>query len=259
MCRRLWPLRSDRQSVLKAAISHDKKIYSTIYNECNYLSMLWLKLNHVSNKDPRSKFNQCWSRVLCYWGVPSIAHGLALCMMTSSNGNIFRVAGTGEFPTQRPVTRSFDVYFDLRPNKRLSKKSWGWWFETQSRPLWRHLNEWGHIVLSCTSQHIHTAPMFIDLSCTGSWFIIFDFLIFSITSFRCSYSLVVALTQSLDVLVWGKVRGNVIKVPRVERLEFPRDFFSNGPWRDTGGSVHPGRHQGPLLLTWINFDPSMDK
>ena len=24
----------------------------------------------------------------------------------------------GEFPTQRPVTRSFDVYFDLRPNKR---------------------------------------------------------------------------------------------------------------------------------------------
>ena len=36
----------------------------------------------------------------------------------------------GEFPTQRPVTRSFDVYFDLRPNKWLSKQSWGWWFET---------------------------------------------------------------------------------------------------------------------------------
>ena len=47
----------------------------------------------------------------------------------------------GEFPTQRPVTRSFDVYFDLRPNKRLSKKSWGWWFETPSRPLWRHHDE----------------------------------------------------------------------------------------------------------------------
>ena len=37
---------------------------------------------------------------------------------------------TGEFPTQRPVTRSFDVFFDLRLNKRLSKQSWGWWFET---------------------------------------------------------------------------------------------------------------------------------
>ena len=26
---------------------------------------------------------------------------------------------TGEFPTQRPVTRSFDVFFDLRPNQHL--------------------------------------------------------------------------------------------------------------------------------------------
>ena len=46
----------------------------------------------------------------------------------------------GEFLAQRPVTRSFDVYFDLRPNKRLSKQWWGWWFETQSWPLWRHSN-----------------------------------------------------------------------------------------------------------------------
>ena len=50
--------------------------------------------------------------------------------MTSSNGNIFRVTGPlcgeftgpGEFPAQRPVTRSFDVFFDLRLNKRLSKQ-----------------------------------------------------------------------------------------------------------------------------------------
>ena len=47
---------------------------------------------------------------------------------------------TGELPTQRPVTRSFDVFFDLRLNKRLSKQSRGWWFETQSRPLWHSLN-----------------------------------------------------------------------------------------------------------------------
>ena len=58
--------------------------------------------------------------------------------MTSSNGNIFRVTGhlsreftgSGESPTQRPVTRSFDVFFDLRLNEWLSKQSWGWWFET---------------------------------------------------------------------------------------------------------------------------------
>ena len=36
---------------------------------------------------------------------------------------------TGEFPAQRPVTRSFYVSFDLRLNIRLSKQSWGWWFE----------------------------------------------------------------------------------------------------------------------------------
>ena len=47
----------------------------------------------------------------------------------------------GEFPAQRPVTRSFDVFFDLRPNKLLSKQSWGWWSETPSSSLWRHRNE----------------------------------------------------------------------------------------------------------------------
>ena len=46
----------------------------------------------------------------------------------------------GEFPAQRPVTRSFDIFFDLRLNKRLSKQCWGWWFETPSRPLWRNCN-----------------------------------------------------------------------------------------------------------------------
>ena len=46
----------------------------------------------------------------------------------------------GEFPAQRPVTWNFDVFFDLRPNQLLSKQSWGWWFETPSRPLWRHRN-----------------------------------------------------------------------------------------------------------------------
>ena len=47
---------------------------------------------------------------------------------------------TGEFPAHRPVTRIFDVFFDLRPKKLLSKQSWGWWFETPSRSLWRHCN-----------------------------------------------------------------------------------------------------------------------
>ena len=49
---------------------------------------------------------------------------------------------TSEFPAQRPVTWSFDVFFDLRLNQRLSKHSWGW-FETPTRPSWRHSNMFG--------------------------------------------------------------------------------------------------------------------
>ena len=51
---------------------------------------------------------------------------------------------SSEFPAQRPVTRSFDAFFDLHPNKRLSKQPWGWWFETPSWSLWRQCN-----VVSC--------------------------------------------------------------------------------------------------------------
>ena len=47
---------------------------------------------------------------------------------------------TGEFPSQRAVTRSFDVFFDLLLNKRLGKQPWGWWFEPPPSPLWRHCN-----------------------------------------------------------------------------------------------------------------------
>ena len=47
---------------------------------------------------------------------------------------------TGEFPAQRPVTRGFDVFFDLRLNKRLCKQLWGWWFETPTRSLWHNCN-----------------------------------------------------------------------------------------------------------------------
>ena len=59
------------------------------------------------------------------------------CIMTSCNGNNFcitrplREEFTGHrwIPHKKPVTRSFGAFFDLRLNKRLSKQSWGWWFE----------------------------------------------------------------------------------------------------------------------------------
>ena len=61
----------------------------------------------------------------------------------------------GEFPTQRPVTRSFDVYFDLRLNKRLCKQSRGWWFET----------------LLCPLAHYDVTVMSLTLVCTATRYI----------------------------------------------------------------------------------------
>ena len=69
-------------------------------------------------------------------------------MMSSSNGNIFCVTGplwgksNGHrwIPPQMSATPSFDVFLDLRLNKRLSKQSRCRWFETPPCSLWRHCN-----------------------------------------------------------------------------------------------------------------------
>ena len=60
----------------------------------------------------------------------------ALLALSAGNSPV-----TGEFPSQSPVKRSFDVFFDLRHFEWMSKQSLGWWVETPSRPLWRHCNE----------------------------------------------------------------------------------------------------------------------
>ena len=59
----------------------------------------------------------------------------------------------GEFPTQMPVTRSFDDFFDLCPNKWLSEQLWGWWFETPSGPLCRHSNKSNNVQICLTRSH----------------------------------------------------------------------------------------------------------
>ena len=97
---------------------------------------------------------------------PLLARQAEVCMMMSSNGNIFRVTGhlCGEFTGQN--------YSDLRPNKRLSKQSWGWWFETLSWSLWRHYN--GNVYREfsdlCSTLVIvaFSASCFIELRCNGT-------------------------------------------------------------------------------------------
>ena len=125
------------------SLETDKWFNLTLYQACGYLSMLWLKLNHVSRRDTcRSnhtlcafRHSVCVDRVGTWWRhqMEIFSALLAIC---AENSPI-----PGEFPAQRPVTRSFDVFFDLRLNKRLSKQSGDWWFETPVWSLWRHRNE----------------------------------------------------------------------------------------------------------------------
>ena len=75
-----------------------------------------------------------WKELFSWWRhqMETFSALLAIC---AGNSPV-----SGEFPAQRPVTRSFNIFFDLRLNKRLSKQSWSWWFETLWCPLWRQCN-----------------------------------------------------------------------------------------------------------------------
>ena len=101
-----------------------------------YLQAQKFSHHHLSSSDVywvRWRYSKClrWS----LWR-HQMEMSSALLVLCAGNSPV-----TGEFPAQRPVTRSFGVFFDLRLNKRLSKHSWGWWYETPSRPLWRHCND----------------------------------------------------------------------------------------------------------------------
>ena len=73
--------------------------------------------------------------ILISWWRHQMETFSALLSICTGNSQV-----SGEFLAQRPVTRSFDVFLDLRLNKRLNIQLSGWWFETLSRPLWRHSN-----------------------------------------------------------------------------------------------------------------------
>ena len=107
----------------------------------NYMKIITKHIQVALNKS-RYKIYKCHIKIYycsynkrsySWWRHPIETKGLlALCA-----GNY---PVTGEFPLQRPVTQSFGVFFELRLNKRLSKQSLGWWFETLSYSLWRHCN-----------------------------------------------------------------------------------------------------------------------
>ena len=100
-------------------------------------------------------FRNLYFPMVMIWEFGMVIHTLAVSCLCHNHDDVIKMETfsalltlcvansqvTCEIPSQRPVTRSFDVFFGLHLNKRLSKQSWGWWFETPSRSRWRHLND----------------------------------------------------------------------------------------------------------------------
>ena len=113
---------------------------------------IWETFQRTKNKDTTIPNRKLFKMLSAKWW--SFFHSLSI--MTSSNGNILHVIGPlwreftghrclwGEFTGHRwiPLTKASDAdiwcFFDRSLNKRLRKQSIRWWFETPSRPLWRH-------------------------------------------------------------------------------------------------------------------------
>ena len=121
-----------------------------------YIAAFFLRINHerhpiVRPSGPRYRVSivsarSDWSFTWWRHEMETFSALLAIC---AGNSPV-----PGEFPAQRPVTRSFDVFVDLLLNKRLSKQPWSWWFETPSRPLWRHRNAFATVALCTLSSYI---------------------------------------------------------------------------------------------------------
>ena len=111
---------------------------------CMLRSKPWRNLNQ--NINVVSQYRSCaenLKRCLCkatkaynflnLWWRHQMETFLALLALCAGNLPV-----TGEIPSQRPVTWNFDVFFDLRLNKCLTKQSRWQWFEMPSHSLWRH-------------------------------------------------------------------------------------------------------------------------
>ena len=115
------------------------RLWSTIW-----ITYLFIKNVFTKSLDVRKTLNM----------METFSALLALCAGNS--------AVTGEFPTQRSVTRSFDVCFALHLPKRLIKQLWRRCFETPLYTLWRHCN-W-HMYISALCSLLASAGMVVTKS-----------------------------------------------------------------------------------------------
>ena len=210
--------------------------------------MDWAKTTTIRDE----KLLSLWIRCNLYWRFDGISIMVWLSKLTKADESWWRhqmetfsallaiCAGnspvTGEFPTQRPVTRSFDVYFDLRLNNRLSKQSWGWWFETLSSPSWRHRNDNGDMfMLHCYhSQFRKTAwcflgPGVITTNCGAA---------------SCRNDTIFCWTLMQTSLVTGAAAGCHNDNLWCRKLSSRHALFSVEPW------FKLGRYRWHRMLSW---------
>ena len=180
-------------------------------------------------------------------------------MMTSSNGNIFRVTGPlcGEFTGDRwiPSTEASDAelwcFFGLRLNKRLIKQSGGWWFETPSGPLWRHCNE-----TQQRSNHMPCDALFDVYNMANEFPDKYHIIRFNLNpriSKRRNHT-----TRAIDRYKFlAATAMQVWLVPCSYELDFVNENKASNELHVSHSDF--GSYLGLLLLTCFNFNPSMNK
>ena len=138
-----------------------------------------------------------YKRLRRTWWLHQMETFFALLILCEGNPPV-----TGGFPSQRPVTRNFAVFFDLRLNKCLSKQSRRRWFETPSRSLWRHCNDQGRE--SCTSPVVYMLCRRMELVLEISeqfgknvYHILFEN--------QIQYQNNISLVQDLAIHIWSRV------------------------------------------------------
>ena len=111
--------------------------------ECHRALLMIVNISLRFRQPSSHHLSQHWPRFLRPYGVARSYHNDVIEWKHFPRYSPF-VQGIHRSPVnsphKRPVTRSFDVSLICALNKRLSKQSWGWWFETPSRSFWRRCN-----------------------------------------------------------------------------------------------------------------------
>ena len=158
---------------------------------------------------------------------------------------------TGRFTSQRPVTRSFDVFFDLRLNKRLIERPRCQWFETPSRSLLRHCNGkqlafWRHQTIVWTNAD--WLPIGVFFRRMIQWNLNRYINIFT-QEYACEID-----RYKVQAIYF---RPHRVHDDAIKWKQFPRNWpFVRGIQRSPVNSPHKGQWRGVLVFSlicvWIN-------